>query len=154
MFKRFIDRMLGRGPGEFTIVPSGDAGVRAATAEARATLDIFWRKFDTGEADEYQLKVGLTTPNEATEHVWLAPSGWREGKVVGRLLSQPLDLPDVDAGDEVYVDPERISDWSYVKADKVWGAFTQRALLDQVSAEFRRQAEAAFSPTPLEPESH
>lgn len=153
MLRRLVDRILGRAPGpdEFTILDAGD--IDAAIAEARATLDIFWRKFEAREALQYQLKAGLTTPNGATEHIWIEPSERREGKVVGRLMNQPLDLEDVAVGDEVVVDADRISDWGYFKSGRLYGVFTQRALLDRQSPAFRRQAEAVLSPTPLEPES-
>ena len=155
MFKKLLDRILrpAAPADEFTVLRPGDEAVAAATAEARATLDIFWRKFESGEADQYQLKVGLTTPNEAVEHIWLSPSARRDGKVVGQLMNQPVDIEDVNLGDEIVVEMERISDWGYAKDGRLYGAFTQRALLDTLRPAMRRQVEAALAPTPLEPES-
>jgi uncharacterized protein YegJ (DUF2314 family) len=155
MLGKLLDRFLRPAPptDEFAVLKQRDEAVVAATAEARATLDVFWRKFETGEADQYQLKVGLTTPNEAIEHIWLSPSDRRDGKVVGRLMNQPVDLEDVNVGDEIVVEPQRISDWGYFKDGRLYGAFTQRALLDTLSPAMRRQVGAALAPTPLEPES-
>lgn len=153
MLRRLADMFLRPRPadGEVTVVESGAAALEAATAEARATLPIFWKVFDDDAADSYQLKVGLATPNGATEHIWIYPGGWRDEKVFGILANQPADLVDVAAGDEILVDPARISDWGYSKGGRLYGAFTQRATLDRLSRGTRRQVEAALSPTPLEP---
>ena len=154
MFRRIASLILRpRGPeSEVTVVASGDPSMEAAIAQARETLPIFWRCFEAGAADSFQLKAGLSTPNGATEHLWLYPSGWREGKVVAILANQPRDLVDVGAGDEVLVDPDRITDWGYAKNGRLYGAFTQRAALHELSRSMRRQLEAVLAPTPLEPE--
>ena len=153
MFRRILDSIL-RPRTEFPVVVQDDdkADVDAAIAQARETLPLFWRKFEAGEADEFQLKAGLTTPNGATEHIWVRPSGWQDDKVIARLTSDPIDLEDVRAGDEVLIEPERISDWGYFKGGRLYGAFTQRAMLKYSEPKLRRQIEAALSPTPLEAE--
>jgi uncharacterized protein YegJ (DUF2314 family) len=155
MFGKLLKKILRPPPisDEFTVVQAGEASIEAATARAKATLDLFWEKFESGAADQYQLKVGLTTPNEAIEHVWIKPIERRDGRVIGLLMSQPVDLEDVSLGDEITIDPERISDWGYFKGGKLYGAFTQRAMLDQISPALRRRFEAALAPNPLEPGS-
>ena len=152
MFRKFLDRVLRPASpmGEFTIVKTGNETVEAAMARARDTLDIFWRKFESGEADGYELKVGLTTPNEAVEHLWIEPTERQDGKIVGRLLIQPVDIEDLNLNDTITVDPDRISDWGYFKGGKLYGAFTQRAMLDTMSSGLRRQIEAALAPDALE----
>ena len=140
-------------PDEFTVVQTGEAALEAATVEARATLELFWQKFESRAAEQYQLKAGLTTPFEAIEHVWLKPIERRDGKILGVLISQPVDLADISAGEQITVDADRISDWAYFKDGKLYGAFTQRAMLDRISPKMRREIEAALAPTALEPDS-
>lgn len=151
MFRRIADLFKDRSPlDELVVVEAVDQAMNAAIDQARATLDVFWTKFDAGEADEFQLKAGLTTPNGAIEHVWLTVSGRHDGRIVGRLGNQPVDLVDVNIGDEIQVEPDRVSDWAYFKAGRQYGAFTQRAMLDRADPRTRRQIEAVLSPNPLE----
>jgi len=137
-------------PDEIAVVEAADQVLNAAIDQAKATLDVFWTKFDAGEADRFQLKAGLTTPNGAIEHVWLTVSGRQDGRIVGRLGNQPVDLVDLNIGDEVQVDLNRVSDWAYIKEGRLYGAFTQRAMLDRADPRTRRQIEAVLSPNPLE----
>ena len=155
MFGRLLKNILQphASPDELTMVETGEAVIEVAMAEARATLGLFWQKFESGFAERYQLKVGLTTPFGAIEHVWLEPIERRDGKVLGVLISQPIDLAEVNAGDEIIVDTDRISDWGYLKDGKLYGAFTQRAMLDRLNPKLRREVEAALAPTALEPGS-
>jgi uncharacterized protein YegJ (DUF2314 family) len=151
MFGRLFKRLTGQDAGEFTVTEQGDAAIVEAVAAARATLPVFWTVFEARDADDFQLKVGLTTPAGATEHVWIAPSAREGGKVTGVLAVQPFDLDDVDLGDEVVFDGDRISDWSYFKNGLLYGAYTQRAMLDRLPRDTWRELEAVLSPTPLEP---
>jgi uncharacterized protein YegJ (DUF2314 family) len=152
MFGRFLDAVLGRNAGSFTVTKSGELDV--AIAQARDTLPSFWRRFEASAADEFEIKAGLTTPNGAVEHVWMTPCSWRDGKILCRLLSAPVDLEDVGLGDEVLVLPERISDWSYWRDGKLYGAYTERALLDRMDKGARRQLEAVLAPLPLESDTY
>jgi uncharacterized protein YegJ (DUF2314 family) len=139
---------------DYTINDPGDAAIEAAIAQARETLPTFWRVLAEGDASDCHLKVGLTTPNGAIEHLWIKPAERREDKVIGRLVSEPLDLEDVMIGSEVAVDLDRISDWAYIRNGRMFGAFTQRAMLHQIKPSARRRLAAALSPTPLESEAN
>src|SRR5438045_472994 len=138
MLRRLAQMMLrSRRSDDVAVLDRGNASMEAAIAQARETLPVFWRKFESGEAESYQLKAALTTPNGATEHVWIYTSGWRDERVVGVLASKPMDLGDISAGDEVLIDPERISDWVYFKQGLLYGGFTQRVTLNQLKPAMR-----------------
>jgi uncharacterized protein YegJ (DUF2314 family) len=143
-----MQKALGRAPTAFSIVQEGD--LAEATAEARRTMPGFWSRFESGAADQFQVKAGLSTPHGAVEHVWVEPTGWQDGKLIGRLLTPPADLDDLFLGSEILVDPERLSDWAYFREGKLYGAFTQRALLPQLDRGSRRQLEAVLAPNPTE----
>lgn len=147
----FFKRLGRRAPSEFTIIEKGDAAIVEAVANARESLPVFWSVFDAQTADDYQLKAGLDTPNGAVEHLWFIPRARSDsGKVVGILTVQPRDIEGLNEGDEVFFPEDRISDWSYRKGDLLYGMYTQRALLDRLPPQSRREMEAALSPTPLE----
>lgn len=151
MFGRLFKRLTGQDAGELTITEEGDSAIVEAVAEARATLPVFWSAFDARSAEDFQLKAGLSTPNGATEHVWIVPSARDGDKVTGVLAVQTVDLDDVDLGDEVVFEDGRISDWTYFKHGLLYGGYTQRAMLHRLPRHARRELEAVLSPTPLEP---
>lgn len=152
MLGSLFNRLFRGTPSPFTITEKGDVTMDQAVATARETLPVFWSVFDAQSAEDYRLKAGLTTPNGAVEHLWFFPRARNEsGKVVAILMNQPRDIDDINEGDEVFFLEDRISDWSYRKNGLAYGMYTQRALLDRMPAEARREMEAFLSPTPLEP---
>jgi uncharacterized protein YegJ (DUF2314 family) len=142
-------------PDGFVVSAADDPALRSAMAEARASLPIFWSKFEEREPETgpFWLKVGMPTPNGAVEHIWVDAIARDEGVILGRLVNEPVDLRGLRLGSEVRVRPEMISDWSYEKNGKMYGAYTTRAVLDRVGPEERAQAKALLAPTPLEPDA-
>lgn len=128
--------------------------VTAASAEARKTLPIFWRHFDAKApgTGEFYIKVPFKTRHDGQEHMWVEPVRRSPTEIVGRLADTPEDVDGVKPGDEVHFAPERVSDWSYVKADKTYGNFTTRVLLDSFGAEERQYAATHMSAKPIEAE--
>lgn len=136
----------------FIVVPETDVAASAAQVEARKTLPVFWSKFD-GKApglSEFRLKVGLPTPNGAVEHIWTDLVSRSGDEIVGRIANDPVNLPKLKLGSEVRIDPETISDWGYVKDEKLYGAYTMRALMDRMPENKQAEARAFLSPEPLE----
>ncbi|MDP3749315.1 MAG: DUF2314 domain-containing protein [Phenylobacterium sp.] len=136
----------------FVVVSTGDPAATTPEVEARKTLPIFWSKVEGAPAGvgEFRLKIGLPTPNGAVEHIWTDLVSRSSEEIVGTIANDPVNLPDLKFGAVVRIDPETISDWSYVKGEKLYGAYTMRALLDRMPADERAEALALLSAQPLE----
>ena len=102
---------------------------------------------DTGD---FRIKARLTTPGGPGEHLWLAVARRDGDDIVGVLVNDPATLDDVQAGDEIRVDADRLSDWAYFKHGKMFGAFTMRAVLDRLSPGERARYLDVLSEDPVE----
>ena len=126
-----------------------DGDLRAAEAEARRTLPIFWKKFREQSSPYYALDVAFALP-AGVENLWVRPLRLENGKVLVRLVSEPAQVQ-LKYGAEVWIEPGRIVDWQYAQGGKLYGAFTTRALMTRVSPDQRDAAARILAPTPLEP---
>lgn len=141
---------------EITSVAADDAKMNAAVAEARATLPIFWKVAEAGDPAVQRkiVKVALPVKGGGQEHLWMGFESHDDRQVNGRLENEPEYLPGLHNGDPVTVDPSQVSDWAYVRGGKMYGAYTMRVVLDQLSPAERKIQMQALAPTPLEPGSH
>ena len=139
-----------------TKVEAKDAKVNAAIAQARATLPVFWAKYDERfpGGSEYRIKAALPTAHGGVEHIWVDVTSHSRLAARGTLANDPDDLPDLKFGSAITVEPEKVSDWMYMRGGKVYGGYTIRALLDRQSPEDRRRVGAMLAPTPIEPDDH
>jgi uncharacterized protein YegJ (DUF2314 family) len=134
-------------------VRADDPTVNAAIAQARATLPIFWKKFDAHApgVSAYRIKAALTSAHGGVEHIWIDVLSHSGVAVRGTLANDPADLADLKFGSEVTAPVEKISDWMYQKDGKIYGAFTLRVLADRQGSAERARVRAMLPPTPLEP---
>jgi uncharacterized protein YegJ (DUF2314 family) len=130
-----------------------DAAMNAAENEAKQTLPIFWRLFDSGDParTDFMVKVAMKDARGGDEHIWVDSLQRRDGAVIGRLANEPRALTGLSYGSEVTVNPALISDWAYAYQGKLYGNYTTRAMLPHLSDRERAETEVMLSATPLEP---
>lgn len=112
-------------------VRSEDAEMNAAIAHARDTLPTFWASYDAPKPSEtgHSLKVGLQGDNRI-EHIWMdAIKKLPSGSYSGRIANTPRDLPGRREGDLVEFTDADISDWMFMRNDKIVGGETIKPLL-------------------------
>jgi uncharacterized protein YegJ (DUF2314 family) len=136
-------------------VPDEDKAMDAATEQARATLPVFWAKYDAAKPGEtmFLVKVGMKHHKDGVEHIWMNVADHSDQKVVGYLANEPEYLDGLHAGSRVEADVADISDWAYGE-DKLYGQYTTRVLLKYMSPAQRAEAMESLAATPLEPQSH
>jgi uncharacterized protein YegJ (DUF2314 family) len=113
-------------------VQSVDAETNAAIARARGTLATFWASYDTPYSSEtgHCLKVRFASASDEVEHIWMAEvKESAPGRYSGRFANDPHDLPGRHAGDATEFTEADISDWMFMRNDKIVGAETMRPLL-------------------------
>jgi uncharacterized protein YegJ (DUF2314 family) len=112
--------------------PKNDPPMDAAIAEARASLPVFWAKYDAAEdKSDFMVKAGMKDRYGGREHIWIYLDG-RAGEV-----------PVAD-----------LSDWAYGRDGKYYGMYTTRVLIGRMTPAQRAESEAILAPTPLEPKTH
>jgi uncharacterized protein YegJ (DUF2314 family) len=113
-------------------VRTGDAQMSAAIAKARATLPVFWASYEAPKSSEtgHSLKVRFANPTNDGEHIWIAEvKRLTYGRYSGRFANDPRYLPGKKAGDAVEFKEADISDWMFMRGDKIVGGETIRVLL-------------------------
>ncbi len=134
------------------MVPDSDPAMEAAIADARRTLPIFWRMYDSPPegTGNYQVNVALPTTTGALEYIWLVVQSHDANTVTGKIDNPPEHLAGMVYGQVITVKTEVIADWMYAKNDKLWGNFTTRVMLKYSPPDVVEQMNAVLSPTPME----
>ncbi|MCP3472868.1 DUF2314 domain-containing protein [Bradyrhizobium sp. CCGUVB1N3] len=113
-------------------VRSGNPEMNAAIARARNTLPTFWASYDAPKPTEtgHSLKVRFPTSGTNAEHIWMADvKKLGSGSYSGRFANRPRDLPGRREGDLVEFRDADISDWMFMRNDKIVGGETIKPLL-------------------------
>ena len=117
-------------------VRSADAEMNTAIARARGTLPTFWASYDAPKSSEtgHSLKVRFANSTNNGEHIWMADvKKIAAGRYSGRFANAPRYLPGKHAGDTVEFREADISDWMFLRNDKIVGGETLRPLLKSLS---------------------
>jgi uncharacterized protein YegJ (DUF2314 family) len=117
-------------------VRSVDAEMNAAIARARSSLPLFWASYDAPKASEngHSLKVRFANAANNGEHIWMADvKKIADGRYSGRFANAPRYLPGKHAGDLIEFREHDISDWMFLRNDKIVGGETLRPLLKSLS---------------------
>ena len=117
---------------------SADVDMNAAIARARDTLPTFWASYDAPKPSEtgHGLKVRFAVGPDRFEHIWMSDvEKLPGGNFSGRFANQPSDLPDKNEGDQVEFKQADITDWLFIRNEKVVGGETIKLLLKSMSSE-------------------
>jgi uncharacterized protein YegJ (DUF2314 family) len=111
-------------------VRAADAEMNAAIARARDTLPTFWASCDAPKPTEmgHALKVRFEVGAEV-EHIWLTDvKKLSDGNYSGQFANEP-DLLGKNIGDQVEFKQIDISDWMFMRNEKIVGGETIKAIL-------------------------
>lgn len=113
----------------FIDVPAHDEEMAIATKTARVSLDHFWQTLAQPHSGEhsFNLKVRLSDGNQV-EHLWLQNPERTAGRMFGTINNDPVHVKNVKLGQRIEFTEDQISDWMFVRADKIVGNYTVRAL--------------------------
>lgn len=119
-------------------VRSADAEMNAAIGRARGTLASFWSSYDAPPSSEtgHSLKVRFANSSNQGEHIWMADvKKIGSGRYFGKFANEPRYLPGKHAGDVTEFREADISDWMFLRNDKIVGGETLRPLLKSLPAD-------------------
>lgn len=108
-------------------VESDDEEMNQAIEKAKATFYQFLENWQ-GEEVEYSLKFAMATSTDGVEHIWFNPLQIQDGTIVAVCANEPVNIPDLNYGDERVLGLSELSDWMIVKDGKCYGAYTLRVL--------------------------
>ncbi|MFO7904904.1 MAG: DUF2314 domain-containing protein, partial [Pirellulaceae bacterium] len=110
-------------------VADDDPQMTAAIQQARANIDGFIAALSNPQPNQkaFSVKVAISDGDQ-TEHLWLVPVRFENGRFIGRINSEPQKVETVKFGEEIGVAKDKISDWIYAENRKMVGGFTARVL--------------------------
>ncbi len=141
---RHVTRLNGE-PNMFD-VQENDADMDRATRRARQTVGKFIAALQHPTPSQRDFQVNkLFVKGEHGEHIWLTDVKFTGNRFVGIVDNRPTNLPDVKIGTRASVNPDEISDWSYVDNGQLVGGYTVRVLYSELTpqerADFEKQAD-------------
>ena len=149
-----IGRAVTRTPGDAAMftVNDDDKQLEHATGQARRTVGQFITALHNpkpGQKDFLVKKLFVSKDGHA-EHIWLDGVTFTGNRFHGYVDNKPNAIPGLKIKDRASVNPDEITDWSYVDNGKLVGGYTIRVLYAEMSPEERQEFEkqAQFHVTP------
>ena len=110
---------------------------------ASAVLEGLRLKPEHGE-DGFALKVKITD-KRGTEHFWAIDIERANDKIMGTINNDPDIVASVKLGDRIQIPEADISDWLYMREDKMVGNETLRPLLKKMPAKEAEQLKSIMA---------
>ena len=131
-------------------VADNDIEMDRATRRARKTVPEFVTALEhplPGERDFAVKKLFVKDGN--AEHIWLRDVQFTGNRFVGFVDNRPMHIEGLKIGERVSVNPNEVSDWSYVRNGQLVGGYTVRVLFSEMSdaekEDFQKRAEFRIS---------
>jgi len=109
------------------------AETRRLSALSRERWGTFGQLFVIHRGDAWRFHVKLACPRRGTgemlEHLWFEVLELEPDKVKGRLISDPLDVPALKAGDESWHSLDQLTDWIIITPEGPYDPECAPALL-------------------------
>lgn len=134
-----------------------DPEMQRAHEDARASFRYFWRELawerrrivpalDMAAVKAPFFDDASSRPKDQpeAEHMWLSEIDFDGQFVSGVLLNEPNWVKGVKAGDSARIPLNEISDWMYVIAGEVFGAYTVNLLRSRMNRQERREHDEAW----------
>jgi uncharacterized protein YegJ (DUF2314 family) len=133
-----------------TYVAPDDPQMQAAINKARATVPQFVRALRSPGRTRSGFAVKAPfSDGRKEEHIWLSPVTYDGKTFRGTVNNEPVDVKTVRFGQQVEVEPARISDWMYTDNKNLVGGFTLRVIRERMSererADFDRGVPFTFN---------
>ena len=134
--------------------PYQAAEMEVAVQKARSTLKGFIGILESGQGEDFSVKVGISD-GDRTENIWLTNIVYSRGEFVGLVGDDPGLIEGVAKGQEYRAEEEKVVDWLFTRSlpapegdpnpeipeTRIYGGYTTRVLLpnmDPVEAEVLR----------------
>ena len=119
-----------------TLVSGGydEQEMDAAIARARAEVDVFVTALEGVDGSDFAVKAPIQDRGE-TEHFWLTDVVYRDGSFEGLIGNDPGIVTNVKFGQKWTVKKNEISDWMFLRNERLHGNYTMRPLLKTMSKE-------------------
>lgn len=132
------------GEAPVSVIDEDDAEMIEAIRKARVSLDEFESRLSNPPSTQTYISLkGRFERKGSVEHIWLndvtvTAEGYR-----GRIGNEPLDIPDLEMGQEVLLPRADVSDWMAIDDGRLIAGYSVRLLRSRAPPEIRAQFDAA-----------
>jgi uncharacterized protein YegJ (DUF2314 family) len=114
--------------------------MEAAIARARSEVGKFITELSARTGTNHAVKAPISDGKE-TEHFWLTDVVFQNGEFTGTINNEPGLVSNVKMGQKWTLKKGEISDWMFMRGDKMYGNYTMRPLFkgmpESEAAKFR-----------------
>ncbi len=122
---------------------SDDSEMKAARKKASETLSQFFKAFESKNSQFNSFSIKQTFSNkDYNEHIWLNNIFKKNHEYYGVVDNLPEYVKDVDLGDTVKIENEKVSDWMYLENSQLKGGYTIRVLRYRMTEDERKKFDA------------
>ncbi len=138
-----IGRAVTRSDGETNTYTVSDDDNQMASAVRRARRNV--RQFIVAlqnpppNTRDFQVKKLFVSKDGVAEHIWLADVHFTGNRFVGVVDNRPDKITGLKLGTKASVNPDEITDWSYVENGRLVGGYTIRMLYAELSDAEKQQ---------------
>ena len=113
-----------------TLVTSGydEQEMEAAISRARGEIDAFISELSNPTGTDHAVKAPIEDGGE-TEHFWLTDVSYKNGRFEGTISNDPGVVGNVKIGQKWTISKMEVSDWMFMRDEKMHGNYTMRPLL-------------------------
>jgi uncharacterized protein YegJ (DUF2314 family) len=129
-----------------TLVRGGydEQEMEAAIARARAEIEDFVIALEQNAGSDFAVKAPIKDRGQS-EHFWLTDVSYRDGSFTGLIGNEPGLVSNVKLGQKWTLKKAEISDWMFIRDEKMHGNYTIRPLLKTMNAADAQQWRAMFA---------
>lgn len=112
-----------------------DTAMNQAILKANKTFEYFETAFKAPQEgyESFAIKVRFDTEDGGGEHIWVGNLSSDGKSYNGTVNNEPQLTKAVKYGDQVTIDPKRISDWMYLDKGVLKGGYTIRVMKNNLS---------------------
>lgn len=135
------ERLEREGEPDVVYYESDDLEMNKAIKEAKRTFLEFKKAIESENPNfsNFVLKQRFDTPDGGGEHIWISNIIYKNGNYYGSIENSPVNFKNLEYGDSVQVETNRISDWMHYNNNEVVGAFTTKVMEKNLSDEERKE---------------
>ena len=138
--KGYISKDENNGDAAYSVT-NEDEEMNKAVLEAQKTYNDFLTALKKPDSlmDDFSVKMRFDYGDNNGEHMWLAGLYFENEKLFGVLSSDPIEVKTVKSGDTLEIVRNKISDWMYLRNNKLVGGYTIRVLYNKMSEKEKEQ---------------
>lgn len=127
-------------------VESADEEMNLAIQKSISTFDEFDDAYNKNEPENesYAIKIAFPTPDNSFEHIWVSRLYKKDGDFYGVVNNTPNSTQQVNYGDTIKIDFDKMSDWMYLSNGVLKGGNTIRVIRNQLPESDKKEFDEAL----------